>query len=559
MEPPLMVAPPPPDFFPLPLRRTAPPIHRTYIRNEDPLKPLDIQGGLATYSELLDRSHAAHILRRSGFGADPLETDALIGMTAEDAIDVIVDEAVNQALPDPFDWVDDPVPPRGSSQEVFNAYLQSNSQWLIDFRNDWLMRMYYGGLRERMVLFWHNHFVTEVDTYVLAAYAYRYVETLRTHALGNFKDFVRAIGITPAMLIYLNGSTHFGPGNVAGDANENYARELLELFTMGQFDGQGNENYTQVDIQEIARALTGWVVNSYDLSVQHVNLFFDNTPKTFFGQTDNWDYDDVVDILFEERPFQIAEFICRKLYAEFVYAAPNETFVAELAEVFVANDFEIAPVMRALFKSAHFHDQEAVGAQIKTPVHLMTTLLREVHFENPPNNLFNLLYRAAFFMQQRLLDPPNVAGWNGHHAWVNTTTLPFRWLVTDVLLFQSRNQQPIDLVPVAEILLNTQDIPLEPSDPVSVFTLPTALAETLLPVPLESLDINAPSEGFTGDLINNPIPADTLNGPPHVLDLTKIFLAGVPWYEWNLYRLEAPQLLLAYTRYLTQLPEFQLT
>lgn len=538
-------------------RVPVPPASRAAVQDDDsPLKPLAIDAGLESYTALLDQPHAAHLLRRTGFGARPNEIDALMGMEAQGAVAVLVEDAVNTPLPDPPVWANE-APPRNQdrNRDQLEAYLQNNAEWMLEFRGDWFRQMYLGGLRERMTLFWHNHFVTEADTYFnLAVYAYRYVNTLRTHALGNFKDFVHAIGVDPAMLYYLNGAQ-----SVAGDPNENYARELLELFTMGEFDEQGQANYTQADIQEIARALTGWVPDPFSLTVQHVNALFDNGEKTIFGRTGTWGYDDVIDILFEERGPQIATFVCRKLYQEFVYEAPDEGLVSDLADVFVANDYDLAPVLDVLLQSAHFMDAEAIGAQIKSPVRMVVGLLQEVVFETPPDNLFIFLDRFAAFMEQRILYPPNVAGWEEHHTWLNTTTLPLRWLVSEFLIYGGRNEQSLDLVPLAEHLLGALDVPLDPSDPKSVFALPLALAEHLLPVPPETLDLNPPAEGFAGDLDTFPIPQEVLDGPAYVADLAKIFLVGVPWYEWSLYRPEAAALLLYFTRYLTQMPEFQLT
>lgn len=533
-------------------RATLPPAPLIVQDDDKPLKPLAIQAGLETYSVPLDRRRSAHLLRRTGFGARPGEIDALVGMEAQDAIPILLEEAANVPLPEPPIWVDEAVPRRDNQER--EAYIQANGEWMLEFRGDWFRQMYTSGLRERLTLFWHNHFVTESETYAnLAVYAYRYVTTLRTHALGNFKAFVHAIGIEPAILYYLNGAQ-----SVAGEPNENYGRELLELFTMGQEDSQGNANYTQQDIQEIARALTGWLPDPFSLTVQLVNVLFDNGEKTILGRTGTWGYDDVIDILFEERGHQIGEFIGRKLYQEFVYAAADESMVAGLADVFVANNYEIMPVLEAIFQSAHFMDDEAIGAQIKPPIAMQIGLLQEVQYENPPDNLFRFLDRFSFFMEQRILDPPNVAGWEGHHTWLNTTTLPLRWLVTEYLIYGTRDQG-IDLVPMAETLLASLDTSIDPSDPASVFKLPLAMAEHLLSVPLETLDINAPSEGFGGDLDDFPIPQEVLDGPAYARDLAQIFLVGVPWYEWSLYRPEAAALLLFFTRYLTQTPEFQLT
>ncbi len=517
------------------------------------LEPLKIEAGLEAYADVLDRTHAAHLLRRATGSAHPDQLAEMIGQTAEEAADELVDAALAYPLPEPPAWIDEGVPRDQQEQQVY--FNELNPVWLTELYGALMKQIYYGGLRERMTMFWHNHFVTEIDTYIIAPVAYRYLTALRTHALGNFKDFVHAIGTEIAMLVYLNGIQ-----NEAGAPNENYGRELLELFTMSQFDSQGNENYTQEDIEEIARALTGWLVDPFELTAQLVSLRHDFGEKTFFGRTGNWDYDDVIDIIFDERADEIAAFIVRKLYGEFIYAAPDEDLVAELAQVFLDNDFEIAPVLRAIFKSAHLNDEQVIGAQIKSPAAMVTGLLREAGIE-PQENMFFLLYFGALILDQRLLDPPNVAGWQGHHAWLNTSTFPTRWLVSEFLIFGDNNLYPfLDLLPLSQHLLTTTDGSIDPNDAGSVFTLAVKLAEHLLPVPLETLDLSPPSDGFVGDLANNPIPDEVLNGPAHALDLAQIFLLGqFPWYEWSLDHMLASAVLLFYVRSLTQLPEYQLT
>ena len=527
--------------------------HPVAAKNGQKPEPLNIQAGLETYAEELDRIHATHLLRRATGSAHPDELSTLIGKTAEAAADEIVDAALVQPLPEPPEWADRGVPRDEAEQQVY--FNELNPMWLNELYTDMMRQIYYGGLRERMALFWHNHFVTELDTYFVAPVAHRYLTLLRTHALGNFKDFVHAIGIDIAMLVYLNGIQ-----NEASAPNENYGRELLELFTMGQFDGQGNENYSQETIEEIARALTGWLIDPFELTSFFLSLRHDFGEKTIFGRTGQWGYDDVVDIIFEERAPQTAAFIARKLYNEFIYAEPDEDLVAELAQVFLDNDFEIAPVLRALFKSAHFHDKQLIGAQIKSPVSMVTGLLREGTAE-PDDNLFFLFYFGSFILGQRLLDPPNVAGWPGHHDWLNTSSFTTRWLASEFLIFGDNNLYPaLDLRPLSELLLANGDGSIDPTDPTSVFTLAVALAEHFIPVPLDTLDLSAPAEGFAGDLDTNPIPDEVLNGPAYALDLAKIFLLGqFPWYEWSLEHDLAQAVLTFYARSLSQLPEFQLT
>lgn len=510
-----------------------------------PLAPLGIEAGLEPYTAPLDARRAAHLLRRACFGAAPDRVADFTGRAADEVVDELVDEALARPLPEPPSWAETPPPPRGSSEEAFQAYFEDNAMWLRQYRSDWFREMIDGGLRERMTLFWHDHFVTATQAYALAPFAHRYLTLLRTHALGNFQQFVYEVGIDPAMLIYLNGNV-----NEFGAPNENYARELLELFTMGQYDHLGQENYTQEDILEIARALTGWVVDYFALQVYFLFFLHDGGEKSFMGRTGAFGYDDVVEIIFEERAEAVAHFICRKLYEEFVYAAPDEALVDELATVFVENGFEIAPVMRALLKSAHFFDEQVVGARVKSPAELMTGLLIETKAE-PSEAIYELMPRAGFFMGQWVLDPPNVAGWPGHHNWLTTTTLPIRWIVQDVMLYGDGGAQPLDLTALAAGVYDA-------ADPYAGVYLPAALAEHLLPVPVETLDIGEVDGEFVGNLEANPIPDEVLD-TPHMKNLAMVFLAGIPWYEWTLSSNDANNRLLGFVRYLMQFPEFHLT
>ena len=528
------------------LSRLASPPADTPAPNPFAPAPLSIQAGLEPHTVSLDRVSAGHLLRRTHFGVNPTLRDTYAGKVAADAATELVQAAIDVSLPDPPDWVDATPPGRDAPREEQQAYQQLNQERLRAWVANWLTRMTRYGLREKMTLFWHNHFVTEVDAYRgEAPVAYRYVTTLRTHALGNFKDLVHAVGLDPAMLLYLNGQQ-----NQAAAPNENYARELLELFTMGQFDANGQQNYTQHDIEEIARALTGWTFDRRDLSVAFVPGRHDGGEKTFFGRTGAWGYDDVVEILFEERADEIASFVCGKLYREFIYAAPDAAMVAALAEVFVSGGFELAPVVEALLGSAHFFDEQVIGAHIKSPVEMLVAFTLELDVA-PSEDVFLLLNRAAEPLQQRLLDPPNVAGWPGHHAWLNTTTFVSRWNLIDNILRGLERTDRLNLVALAEQLHDA-------ADPDAVFTLPLALAEHLLPVPLDLLDVPVSEEPFAGDLINNPIPDAVLNGPAYALNLAKLFLAGTPWYEWDLQNNGAARLISTYLQALKLLPEFQL-
>ena len=504
--------------------------------------------GLEPYTPALDRRHLAHLLRRATFGAGRPDLDAYAGQTASQVVDALLQEATT-TLPDPVKppWVDIPMPDRKvDPPEEIKEFNMLNRDWLFEYRVDWVNWFQRGGLRERMTLFWHNHFVTGASVYDLAALAYRYVSLLRSHAFGNFKDFVYDIGLTPAMLIYLNGDL-----NDKDAPNENYARELLELFTMSPEDKDGNPNYTQTDIQEIARALTGWTVNFETYEPEFNDRNYDNGVKTFFGRSGSFGYDDVVEIVFEQRSEQIAYFICENIYREFVYDTPDRSIVEGLASIFLANNFEIQPVIGTLLKSAHFFEDRFIGAKVKSPMELLVGFMKEVSYE-PPTETFEYCYSVGADMDQDVLDPPDVSGWAGHRTWLSTNTLPVRWSALEYLIYTARNGQPLDLVGLAE------QFP-EASDPLAAFKLPVALAEHFLAVPLADMNIGEISDEFDGDLTSFPIPDEVLNGPDYARTLAKIFLGGIPWYEWSLQESGANNVLLSYLQYLTVFPEFQLT
>ncbi len=456
-----------------------------------------------------DVRRISHLLRRASFDAPPSWVALLQALSPQEAVHELIQASIKEPLPEPPPWYQTPPPPR-SDTDAYQAYLQENRTWLREYRDSWLAEMQRGLLREKMALFWHNHFVTESRSYRLAPYAYQYLTVLRTHALGNFRTFVREVGLTPAMLIYLNGTQ-----NRAGNPNENYARELLELFTMGL------GHYTQQDIQEIARALTGWVVDNRTLSSRFIPARFDDGSKTIFGQTGSFGYDDVVDLIFQERGQETATFICRKLYRFFVYNEPDENIVAELTQTFQANDFEIAPVVEQLLSSAHFFDDAFIGAQIKAPVDVVVGLLNRLgHTPEDPRG-YTFLARACTLLNQALFNPPNVAGWPGHHDWITTTTLPLRWLASDIILSGRRYVGIPDMLKLAEQLPDPQN--------------PYQLAEDL-----------------ASWFISVPLPASVREALPEIL------LAGTPDYEWDLYAPGAQERIRHFVSYLTQLPEFQL-
>jgi Protein of unknown function (DUF1800) len=506
---------------------------------------LSIAAGLESHGAPLQLLDVKHALRRTAFGIRPGADVLWQDRSAEGFANGAVDAALGLPMPTPPVWANEAAPNSTWTQDQRRAYIDASNEWLAEFRLDWLSRMQTDGLRETLTLAWHNHFVTGVSSYRYAVYAYRYVSLLREHALGNLKDFVHAIGLDPAMLIYLNGIQ-----NRVGAPNENYARELMELFTMGPVAPDGSANYTEDDIRELARALTGWQVSPTHLTAVFNPGRHDVGRKTIFGRTGFFGYFDAINLIFEERGPQVAHFVCAHLYRTFVYPVVDEAVVTEMASLLVASDFELAPVLKALLSSAHFFDPATHGAQIKSPVELVLGMAIETGIQ-PTTQTLLVLNRTIRQIGQVILDPPNVAGWPGHHDWINTNTLPSRWLLADTF-FSGRGGTDIEMTGLCEHIHDALDTQ-------AAFRLPLALVEHLVPTEAALLDIPVITDDFGGDLINFPVPDWLESAPPHVGNLAKLFLGGLPWYEWSLYVPGANERVVSFVRQIAQYPEFQLT
>lgn len=460
-----------------------------------------------------NRQRAQHLYRRLGFGANEATITAAVQLSPGDLVDQLIDEVTNTAnLPQPtwYNW---------TIGDYTDFGTESTNQ-LIEYANGWIDSMLANGPKERLTLFWHNHFVARFEDYFCPSWMYEYHQLLQTYALGNFRDFVYEMGKNPAMLVFLNGvqNTRFEP-------NENYARELYELFTLGQDNG-----YTQQDIVETARALTGW--NGFSVAcapIGFVDALHDTGNKTIFGQTGNWGYDEVHEILFTERAQEVSEHICRKIYAEFVHPEVDEDIVAGLATTFRDNDWELIPVFRQLFKSERFFDEYVMGTRIKSPLDLMLSTVIEGDFENTLDVRNYILY-AGYQLNQGLFNPIDVAGWPGDRDWVNTNTITGRWQASDFFIFTTYQGSPETLVSLAQAL--TAD---NANDPALVTQ---AIVDYLVP--------------------------NGLSTPEAYDAATAVFKWEVPqnYYdngEWNLFWDTAPAQVGLLMQHISRLPEFQLS
>ncbi len=383
---------------------------------------------LAPYTAPLDKSKAAHLYRRLGFSASVETIDQAVGQSAGALVDDLINQAINMApTPAPTwgDWNNGNYP---ADDEVAGQMRTDQiNEWGLTYTNAMLSN----NLRDRLSFFWSNHFVTQLTVYDCSSFLYHYINCLQRNSIGNFRTFVREIGLTEAMLYYLDGVYNNGDS-----PNENYARELYELFTLG--DGNG---YTEEDIIETARAFTGYVERG-EIGCEPVTFDpgkADTGPKTIFGQTGNWGYDDVVDILFGQRDTQVADFICRKLYEFFVHpdssddANNAQAIIDGMASTFISNNFELAPVLSQLFKSQHFFDDEAIGVIIKSPFDVYLNFLNETSLTFSDTTISSIVNYSGL-LGQKLFNPIEVEGWQRNRSWINTHFMIGRWLTMEAII-----------------------------------------------------------------------------------------------------------------------------
>ncbi|HTX58435.1 MAG TPA: DUF1800 domain-containing protein [Verrucomicrobiae bacterium] len=374
---------------------------------------------LAPYRGALDERSAAHLLRRAGFGGTPDDVRRYAAMSVGDAVESLVrfpSETV--APPDVYD----PTPvlaqygpaglralSRHDRFEVLHTTQIESEKSVRAITLWWLDRMIAGPapLQERMTLAYHGHFTTAaIGKYVSAKNVFDQNQLFRSYALGNLRELTRAVSKDPAMLLYLDNGV-----NTAAHPNENYARELMELFTLGV------DHYTEDDVRESARAWTGWRYDRFSGEVRFVPRFHDDGVKTFLGRTGNLDGDDVVDTIFAQP--QCARFFAAWLLNAFVYNDPESALVDGVAAMLRKHDYELAPVVSAILRSNVFYSPRAYRALVKSPVEFVVGAYRTLGLpEAEPRTVL-----ALRTMGQWLFYPPNVAGWAGGGNWLTSDTM----------------------------------------------------------------------------------------------------------------------------------------
>jgi uncharacterized protein (DUF1800 family) len=368
---------------------------------------------------------AAHLLNRAGFGGPPLEIEKLADLAHGQAISSLIDYEV---IPDPTlnpDWAKpDPVRmakirdvnQHGTPDEKKQLQQENNklSQLqMIELRGWWLQRMARGPrpFQEKMVLFWHGHFATSVEKVRDPYYMWRQNELFRRLATGNWQQLLLEAGKDPAMLVWLDQAQ-----SQKAHPNENFAREVMELFSLGE------GHYTEHDISESARALTGWSLDRIEQKYIYRPRIHDDGEKTFLGLTGNLDGDDVI-VQIVAQP-QAARFITAKLWNYFSGQYPSDKLNDALAAVFRANGNNFKPFLRVMFRSEEFYAANIVRNQVKSPVQWLIGSVRVLECDLPPTLVSWGMTRQ---LGQDLFAPPNVKGWDGGVTWITTNTLLTRY------------------------------------------------------------------------------------------------------------------------------------
>lgn len=512
-----------------------------------------VVSGLDPYTGPFEIEQAAHLLRRTMFGPTYQQIkDAVADGLDATLSSLLADNPLTEderPLNHEFDgdpnvpigetWVDQPYTTDLQQQQRVYRF-RSLHAWTVEL---WMKTGV--SIREKLTLFWHNHYVTQGINDPQAVY--NYITLLRENALGNFRELTKDMTIEPSMLVYLNGNQ-----NHKNAPNENYARELLELFTIGKGPtaGPGDyTNYTEDDVIEMARVLTGWIVqngfstdtennplksdfkdNRHDKDTKQLSHRFNNIT---IENLDDAEYAYLIDIIFTKD--ECARFICRKLYRWFVYydinAQVEEDVIVPMAQIMIDNDYEVKPALKALLESEHFFDMLSIGPMIKNPIDFVMGVFNTFEISFNESNLetyYNLMRRSLAgpleLMQMEPFNPPSVAGWKAYYQepafyriWINSSTLAPRVAFTNQYLNDGIgagvNTAVIDVLKFTASI----DDPYEPNNLIDEFSkilFPQPIAQSQKDLLKTILIPGLPDFEWTveySDHINNPDDDDLAN------------------------------------------------
>lgn len=458
-------------------------------------RALDIEAGLEPYTGEFGPNQIAHLVKRTQFGCTPEVLRSYSGKGLQVVLgELLVLDSTPTTPVNDYNNLEgfgvDPDVPFGQTwvNAAFNDEFEGPRN--ISLKSWWVRQIVTQKptIHEKMILFWHNLLPIQVWEIFVSKASFQYLDMLRTHALGNFKVMIRELTLNPAMLIYLNGAF-----NNKAAPDENYGRELQELFCIGKGPGSG---YTEQDVQSAAKVLTGWTIDWDTLEFEgtptsYFNPFLhDNSDKSFSdfynnkiiagkdGESGAQELDELLEMLFVNS--ECAMHLARRLYSFFVYNFISETteqnVIMPLAQIIRDNDYNVLPALQALLGSEHFFHFEIMGAQIKNPVDFTLGYWKMLDMPMDEQNS-----QSAFEMQTGLLwhisqigmeigDPPNVAGWPAYYqapqfdkSWITTDSITNRAIQTDSMIYwglhvSESRQISVDLLPFLEQLNQPDDI-----------------------------------------------------------------------------------------------------
>lgn len=482
-------------------------IGKTKVETETKIKAAVVTS-LMPYAGDWTFETAAHLLRRTTFGPTYQNINEAVSDGLNSTVTKLLTDTPLPPLPINYNFENDPFTPIGETwvdkpnDPTINNLNTSRNVSL----NGWQMGLFNEGgvsIKEKLFLFWHNHFVTSDIT--LAGYNFHYLDTLRRNALGNFRTLTEEITVSPSMLLYLNGNE-----NTRQAPNENYSRELLELFTIGKGDAAGPgdyTNYTEDDVVALAKSLTGWrsrnadgivgsafIVNRHDTSDKQMSHRFNNVVISNGGEEE---YKTVIDIILQQD--ETARYLSRRLYLWFVGSNIDSSVEMNVIEPMAAlirdNNYELKPALDALLRSEHFYHESVRGCMVNHPIDFVFKLFNSFEISLPTNILTKYrswvnIYRILQNLDMIVLKHPSVAGWKAFYqspqfydVWANSVSLPIREKIVNDLIDGVGNGMQfiqIDTLAVISKLENAQ----EPND------LIRDLANTLFPFPISQGQID---------------------------------------------------------------------
>jgi uncharacterized protein (DUF1800 family) len=367
----------------------------------------------------LTQRQIQHLFLRAGFGISYEALQNYKSRSAEEIVDKIFEKSETPAylqLAERYDFL----PMSQGNPDVNPSFIERSRKMIMQLNAAWLKNMAEseGNIREKMTFFWHGHFAsTSGNAYLVQ----QQNNLIRKHALGSFGDLLKAVSKDAVMLQYLNNQQ-----NREGAPNENFAREVMELFTLGR------GHYSEQDVREAARAFTGWGFNKEGEFVFRT-LTHDYREKAILGHKGSFEGEDVLDILLEQK--QTARFITQKIYAFFVNDEVDQYKIDELSEKFYNSKYDISGLLKAIFTSEWFYSKKNIGTKIKSPVELIASNMQmfKVEFEN-----IEALIGIQKLLGQILFNPPNVAGWPSGAEWIDASTLMLRLRLMEVALASAR-------------------------------------------------------------------------------------------------------------------------